>query len=100
VYVSETGTDWGTLKPVATGSGSSAVTTITLSAAVTGRCAAHAARTSESFLPVSKKHQGFPPPFSPLFVGRQPLPSMPHKGGPYEKPVPQPVVEEVAEAVS
>ncbi|HKI34800.1 MAG TPA: discoidin domain-containing protein [Gemmataceae bacterium] len=37
VYVSQTGTDWATLKPVATGKGSGAVTTITLPAAVTGR---------------------------------------------------------------
>jgi len=37
VYVSETGTDWDTPKPAATGSGSNAVTMITLSAAVTGR---------------------------------------------------------------
>jgi hypothetical protein len=37
VYVSNTGTDWATLSPVATGAGSGAVTTITLPAAVTAR---------------------------------------------------------------
>jgi hypothetical protein len=37
VYVSDTGADWASLSPVATGSGSGAVTTITLSAAVTKR---------------------------------------------------------------
>jgi hypothetical protein len=37
VYVSSTGTDWSSLSPVAMGSGSGAVTTITLSAAVTRR---------------------------------------------------------------
>jgi hypothetical protein len=37
VYVSRNGTDWAALKPVATGKGGGAVTTITLPAAVTGR---------------------------------------------------------------
>jgi hypothetical protein len=37
VYVSENGTDWSSLTPVATGTGGGAVTTITLRAAVTAR---------------------------------------------------------------
>jgi hypothetical protein len=37
VYVSQTGTDWASLSPVATGQGGGAVTTITLPAAATAR---------------------------------------------------------------
>jgi hypothetical protein len=37
VYVSNTGTNWSSLQPVATGAGSGLETTITLSAPVTGR---------------------------------------------------------------